>query len=538
MRTSTDSPVAVPQRARRWLTALAFLPCCLLGLVGGCAERSAEAPIEDDARSWSITAWGETFEVFPEVDPLTVGETATAWTHVTLLEGFEPLPAGSVEVVLRGAGPEQVFAADVAERPGLFAVSITPARAGDFDLAIRLRHESGEEELRAGRVRVGEAGIPGHLLVAPAPKGSTTSAEPMTFLKEQQWQSPMATAWVRSGRLAGSVRGTATVRPPAGGEASLSATVDGVLRPVAGASWPHVGLAVDAGQGLFRVVPLVARERSLAELEGRVTARARELASARQRLARLEELLALEASSRREVETARVRVETLEAQGNAARRDLDAARGSRQGRGAGPEGAPSIVLRAPFRGVLAEVQAIPGATVSAGQVLARVVGNDLAWVAVELSPAGARRLAGEGLRGLLLEVPESPPWRITEGLRLVSIAPQVSPRTGTVQALLEAPRDRLPALGTVADARVLTATDRTGVVVPASALIDDGGIPVVYLQLAGESFLREPVEIVERQGDQVLVGGLVPGQRLVTAGGDALRRAALLAAGDSHGHVH
>jgi hypothetical protein len=90
----------------------------------------------------------------------------------------------------------------------------------------------------------------------------------------------------------------------------------------------------------------------------------------------------------------------------------------------------------------------------------------------------------------------------------------------------------------VVDAQLLLAEEEEGIVVPAGALVDDGGVPVVYLQLSGERFARQPVEVVERQGGQVRVGGLLPGQRLVTRGGDAIRRSSLLTSGASHGHVH
>ena len=71
-----------------------------------------------------------------------------------------------------------------------------------------------------------------------------------------------------------------------------------------------------------------------------------------------------------------------------------------------------------------------------------------------------------------------------------------------------------------------------------SALIDDGGVEVVYLQLSGEEFARQPVEVVARQGKRAIVEGLEAGQRLVTRGGEAIRRSSLLATGEVQGHVH
>lgn len=503
----------------------------LLASLAACGPPPADEPAVT-AEGWSVTAWGRLFEVFPEAGPLVAGEVAVAHTHVTRLEGFDPLTEGEVEIVLSGPSGEQVFAADRPTRPGIFAVEIAPGTPGDFDLTFRIGGPEGSEEIRGGRVRVGTAERPGRLLRAPAPRGGTDGGEPLAFLKEEQWRSDFATAWVSSGDLAGSVAGLARVRPPAGGESSLTAPVDGAVRP-ASRVWPFVGHRVERGGPLFRVVPHVAAERSLASLEAERAALAAELETARARLSRLEELLSLDATSRREVEDARVRVETLAARHSAAVGDLEAARSSREGGSAG-----ALTLHAPFTGEIAQVTASPGATVAAGDTLARLVRTDVVWLEVAMPPAGARRIAAEGVRGVVLTDPEHAPVRIEEGLRLVSMAPEVSPRTGTVDVLLEAPAAPALVLGTTLQAQVLTDERREGIVIPSSALVDDGGVPVVYLQLSGESFVRQEVRVAERQGELLLVEGLIPGQRLVRRGGDAIRRSSLMATGGAHGHVH
>ena len=495
---------------------------------GGTREPAAES----HAGSWSVTAWGERYEVFPEAPPLAAGETAVAHTHVTVLDGFVPLAEGRVEVVLRGAGGEQVFAATQAARPGIFAVEITPAAPGEYELLFRVAGPSGREEVRGGVVRVGEAGAAGALLRAPAPRGATTAAEPVDFLKEQQWQADFATAWVRSGELAGSVRGFARLRPPAEGAAVVTAPVDAVLRP---RPWPFPGQRVDAGAPLFHLVPRVAAERSLAELESRVAALELELATAEERARRLAALLELEAVSRREVEEARTRESALRVGLDAARRDLATARAARSGGG----GAERVVLASPLTGQVAAVVASPGAAVHAGDTLARVVRTSPVWVDVDLAPEAARRVAAARPAGLVLESGEGPPRDFAaDSVRFVSAAPEVDPAKGTVSVLLEVAEDTGLPLGGTAEAEVLLAESRSGIVVPTSALVDDGGVTVVYLQLSGERFVRQEVRVAVRQGERALVEPLRPGQRLVVRGGDAIRRTALMAGGEAHGHVH
>ena len=192
---------ATRTEARRRPKLEALLPALLL-----CWATAACAPVGEEeagaapaAESWQVTAWGELYEVFPEVGPLIAGETATAHTHVTVLDGFAPLAEGRVSVVLTGAEGEQVFSAGEPIRPGVFEVELTPRAAGEHDLAFRVESAAGREEIRGGRVRVGTPEAPGGVVVAPAPRGATAGGEPLgrrggrVPLAEQHEQ---AIAWI------------------------------------------------------------------------------------------------------------------------------------------------------------------------------------------------------------------------------------------------------------------------------------------------------------------------------------------------------
>lgn len=520
--TSTNAETARRHSAGSMLFVAALL---VSSCTGGPVEEQ-----QGGTESWSITAWGRLYEVFPEVDPLVAGELASAHTHVTTLGDFSPMTDGTVEIVLAGPNGEQVFAASNPVRPGIFNVEIRPEATGEYDLAFRIASAAGQEEIRGGKVRVGTTQSPGGVIVAPAPKAPIDGGEPLTFLKEEQWRSDFASSWVREDSLMSSVTGLARVRPPAGGAATVTSPVDGVLRPEV---WPYPGSRVEQGAALFSVVPRVASDRSLPTLEAELASLQAELATARTRYSRLEELYSLEATSQRELEEARARVETLEARYSAAARDLESANSARQGGASG-----ALTIRAPFRGEIASVSASPGETVAAGSPLARLVRTDRLWLEVSLAPRVARQLVTDSVSGVVLTFPEGPPVRFEEGLSLVSVAPEMDPTTGTVTVLLEAPPTAGLILGTSAQAQVLLAETTPGIVVPASALVDDGGVAVVYLQLSGESFARQEVHVVERQGDRLLVDRLVPGQRLVDRGGEAIRRSSLMASGEAHGHVH
>ena len=76
-------------------------------------------------------------------------------------------------------------------------------------------------------------------------------------------------------------------------------------------------------------------------------------------------------------------------------------------------------------------------------------------------------------------------------------------------------------------------------VVPESAVVDDGGRPVVFSQLAGETFERRPVRLGRREGGAVeVLEGLRAGDRVVIRGAPLVRLAALSTSVPAHGHVH
>ena len=517
-----------------------FLPLAilLLFLAVGC-QPGTESPQTNDAgthaedESWAVTAWGDYYEVFAEAGPLIAGEVSTSHTHVTVLDGFPPLREGVVAAVLRDSRDgEQVFRQEQALRDGIFSIELAPPEAGIFDLFFKVESEAGAETIAAGRVRVTAGDSLGGIVELPqyGPHGAESlspTGEPTSFLKEQQWRTSFATSWVQVGAVHRGVRGPARVRPAAGGEVLLTAPLDGMVSKETRA---YVGLDLKQGSTVIQLTPRAGSDRSLAEIEAG-------LELAQRRLARLEELLALEAASQAEVEQARARVAILEPQLSAVRGD--ARTPSAEG-GPAAKGVGEVSIRAPFSGSIAEVMVIPGQAVSAGDPLARLVKTRPIWIEVALRPAEAAAV-NRRPQGLYIKPPglEEPIGFPAGKLRLISRSPEVDRSTGTVTIILEiSGGDQRLRLGTSVEAEILLPREREGIVIPSSAVVDDGGIPVVYLQLDGESFVRQEVRIQARQWSSVLIEGISPGDRLVTQGAAAIRRAAVLSSGPVEGHVH
>jgi multidrug efflux pump subunit AcrA (membrane-fusion protein) len=98
--------------------------------------------------------------------------------------------------------------------------------------------------------------------------------------------------------------------------------------------------------------------------------------------------------------------------------------------------------------------------------------------------------------------------------------------------------DRSLAVGQRVSVRLYTGTGAEAVAVPVSAIVDDAGRPVVFVQREGESFVRRPVTLGARDGSLVGVEGINAGERVVVRGAPLVRLAALSTSVPSHGHVH
>jgi multidrug efflux pump subunit AcrA (membrane-fusion protein) len=76
-------------------------------------------------------------------------------------------------------------------------------------------------------------------------------------------------------------------------------------------------------------------------------------------------------------------------------------------------------------------------------------------------------------------------------------------------------------------------------VIPESAIIDDGGRPVVFVQKGGETFLRRPVKLGLRNNGMVqALEGVNVGDRVVNKGEYHIRLSTMSSAVPAHGHIH
>ncbi|TLY32157.1 MAG: efflux RND transporter periplasmic adaptor subunit [Ignavibacteria bacterium] len=250
---------------------------------------------------------------------------------------------------------------------------------------------------------------------------------------------------------------------------------------------------------------------------------------------RVERLLSAGAIPAKRLEEARASEATQAARSKAAQLRLAQHELTRRAGGDAPKDS-AFLLRSPISGVVAESHATDGASVEEGEKLYRIVAVDTVYVAASVPESETLRLRHVG--GGELELPglEQP---LALG-RLVSVGRIIDPTSRTLSVIYEVANSRrFLAMGQAAFLRLFTSAKTQGASIAESAVVDDAGRPVVFIQVAGESFERRPVRLGSNEAGYVRVlEGVKPGERIVTRGAYLIRLAALSTQIPAHGHVH
>jgi cobalt-zinc-cadmium efflux system membrane fusion protein len=502
-----------------WAVVLALLA------VLGCS-RTPQAAEEESERSYAVTLWSDKTELFMEYPALVAGQTHRFAVHFTDLRNFRPQTDGSVQVELRAAdGQTESYTAAAPSRPGIFGVDVSPRKPGKFSMSVVLNAPGVQDRHEVGEVAV-------HATAAEAQRApEQEEVEATKFLKEQQWNLDFATRVVEERKMRESITVPGEVRPRAGGESELTAPVDGRFTV---ANSVTLGASVHRGQPLGLVLPSMASMPNRAELESVLTTARAELQLARKARERAERLLAVRAIPAKQLDEARAAEETAEAKHRLAETNLAQMESLRNSAGDAPASA-SFTVRSPISGVIAEVAATPGSTVQAGQRLYRVVATDAVHVLASV-PEGEAEHVRRIVAGELVLAPDKPPIQLG---RPLSAGRVIDPATRTIAILFQLPNSNgAVAVGQVVSVRLFTSVAKSASTVPESAIVEDAGQPVVFVQVGGESFARRAVQPGGRESGFVEVTGLKPGERVVTQGAYLIRLAALSGQVPTHGHVH
>jgi membrane fusion protein, heavy metal efflux system len=490
-------------------TVLVLLGCSLLSLQG-CADSEEAAVAEVEHPRVVITQWNDSTELFLEYPELVVGTATGNWAiHMSDMKTFKPITEGTLRVrFLRGGAEAASFQIDAPARAGIFLLDPVIAEAGTYQVELSLTSPQVTSVHLLPEVRV-------WAILAEVPAAAEEAGAGIAFLKEQQWQIAFAVAPALEQDVARTVSAPAELVAPDGALAQVSAPVRGIAAATGNRTAPSVGQTVRAGEVLAVLSP-TAGEGGYARAQG-------ELERLEREVERAERLWDAGAIPEKRLEEAR--------------HDLAIARAELRAMGAQDRDADfRVQVRAPISGVIADRTFVPGGLVEAGTALFTIVDPSTLWLRVHLPADAATALE----RGAAATFTVEGVANTYQAPRLVTVGSVLDPSTRTVSAIFAVPNPGAALkVGQFARAMVPLGGVVRAVAIPSSAIIDDNGTPVAYVQVGGESFERRVLTLGARDGIWTqVIDGVRPGEMVVREGGYQVRLASLSGNEFAGGHAH
>ncbi|MEK7686498.1 MAG: efflux RND transporter periplasmic adaptor subunit [Verrucomicrobiota bacterium] len=523
------------------------LAACLgVVLLSGCKGGNSAA-LEDghvhngEVKTAQITVFGERHEIFAEHRLVVAGTPTKFVTHVTDLKTLEPRREGPVRFQMRlgqEAPIEQVEKTPT--RAGIYEAMLTLPKPGDWSVTVLIPIAGGEATVPLPPVKVYATQHEVDHAEAPEPP------EGISFLKEQQWKILAGTDPATKRKLVEQLRLPAMVAARPGSLAQVTPPIAGRLLLPPGKSMPLVGDKVEAGQTLALIQPSFSEMAArFVEAEGEVVRAKLALEQADLALKRIEKLAKAEAKSGRELQEAGFALKTAQAKFDAALALQGTYRQASTSLGSQNNGTsqPAIELRSPIAGmIINQSGAAVGEYITPEKAVFTVLDPATVFIEAHVPEASVKRLGAT--KAASYEVPGETGRFIPitgDGTgRLVFVGIQVDAATRTVPLIYEAKNleNRLR-VGQSVNLFVETARTEDTLAIPSTAIVEEDGRPIAFVQVGGETFQKRDLTLGIRDGNWVQVlAGITEGERVVTKGAYAVRLASVSSAIPAHGHVH
>jgi RND family efflux transporter MFP subunit len=510
-----------------------------LAVLAGCRGGHAASDTPDQGgkpKSAQISVFGDRHEIFAEHRLAVAGVPTKFVTHVTDLQTLEPRRQGPVRFRLQRAQEPPVEQVEKAPaRAGIYEAMLTFPQPGEWRVVLLVPTDDGEKAIPFPVVKVFADATAAERAEVPEPPAG------ISFLKEQQWKILTKTEPVAPRRIVERVRAAARVRARPGFSATMVAPVAGQLAAPADRPLPQPGQRVEAGQLLALLRPNFSEAAArVAEADAEFNGAKAAFNQAEAAYTRTQKLAAEQAKSPRELQEAELAYESAKARYAAAAGLLAT---FKQAGGAPAPGAPLLMeLRAPIAGVLDAMAAGPGELVAANQPVFTVLNPESVWIEASIPEASIARLSTG--KDAAIEMPGQPGRFLSvtdEGRgQLVSFGLAIDLTTRTVPLIYEMRNpDGALRIGQAVNLHVETARAENTLAVPDTAIVEEDGRPIAFVQVAGETFEKRDLTLGARDGNWVQVlAGLAAGERVVTKGAYAVRLASVSSAIPAHGHVH
>ena len=479
----------------------------------------------------SVTMLQEQAELFVEFPALVAGKPSKFAAHFTTLDGYTPVTEGTLGVVLTSQdSPGEKWDAAAPARDGIFTPTITPKYPGKRRLLLLLDTGKYKETFDLGEFQV--------VSKEEEAKGGEDPVGEISFLKEQQWKVDFDVEVVTRSTIQPSLPARAEILLAPEGKANITAPFAGRISS-GKEGLPKIGQRVEKGDILAYVTPSLGAG-EISQLRTELRRAQLELGRAEREKARLEPLIQAGAISEKRLLEATNEIELANVEVSQAKQRLNQHQtiASRGGRGSN-----RIAIHSPLTGTIAHRMLVDGGFVSSGEELFVVIDQSKLWLEAKIPEANLTRLTEP--TGLWFEAPgQEDIIEIDATLdgRLISAGTIIDPITRQLPVIFSLEGVTLPPSSRAGSLLTVHLTDgppHEGVVIPATAVLDEKGIDTVFVMKGGESFERRVVRLGERDRGRVeVLQGLDVGEYVVSEGAYYVKLAGTSTGAVGHGHAH
>lgn len=478
-------------------------------------DHDHHAPYED-LSPITYTFWKDSMEIFVSFPPLIQGKTTLATVTLTDLTSMQPLEATvQWQVNRQGSIPA------TAVQPGIYETNLPIPSSSQAQLLLSVRTAQHHPMFSLDSLPIATD-------LATAKQLSYPKSDPtgsIHFPKTQWWGTNFEVATVTRQLVGTTIHTSGMIEPANSNLLTIVARREGVVSFRQNSL--TAGQAVQAGSVLFSVAGkgIVSDDLEMKYLTARSN-----LDQQQKNLQRKQELLDDQIIGQREYDEAYNTFQVAEATFNNVQRLFS-------------KGSKRHLVTAPSNGYLAQLTVRPGEFVAAGQPLATIVQTKRLQVRVDVSPRYGHLLS-QIVNANFVNPYTDEAYSLAEleGV-ILSFGKMTSHEEGHYLPFYFEVNNH-PALlpGTLIEAYLQTQAQSYALTVPTSAVFEEMGSYIIFVQRSGEHYDKQVVTLGPSDGKTVqILQGLSAGDRVVSKGALQIKLAALAKSGgghDHHGHNH
>ena len=352
--------------------------------------------------------------------------------------------------------------------------------------------------------------------------------EGIVFSTEQQWEVNIVTQIVKKQKLRPSLLTFGQFELPSNAQQMLTAPVSGIVLPVPNI---QVGSQIKAGDILAYITPILGEKEDTATLQFELIRAKANLTlsnSEYKRLLALKEKNAISKkrllSAKNALSIAKAEVTTIQKRLN----QLDPKSKSKSG----------VALKSHITATVVSLNTISGSYVKEGDRLMQLADNNKLWLNIQVAQADISKVRNPS--GVTLHRAQESMMLEENSTSFLYFSDLLNPKTATASLMYTIDnRDYGFKSGERFSLSLYTQEAKEYTSIPKSAIVDDNGLKVVYVQLDDEHFIRRNVETGIIDGESIaILNGLKVGERVVTVGAYRILLAGLSPAQAGHGHSH